>query len=189
MTDVTNLADAQAEAHRRVAAIAADQWDLATPCSNWTVRDLVVHLVEGSAMAVSLLEGATAQEAHAGFGVAHGPDLPVELAAALAAELTAFARPDAFDTTVHHPSAGDVPGAVLFQFRTGDYLLHSWDIARAMGADEDLPENLVSTVWESLQPMVPFIGTIGVFGTGPSGDVADDAPLQRRLLDLSGRRP
>ena len=37
--------------------------------------------------------------------------------------------------------------------------------------------------------MAPIIGDIGVFGTGPSGTVADDAPLQQRLLDLSGRRP
>jgi len=28
-----------------------------------------------------------------------------------------------------------------------------------------------------------------VFGTGPSGTVGPDAPLQDRLLDLSGRRP
>jgi hypothetical protein len=43
--------------------------------------------------------------------------------------------------------------------------------------------------WEGLQPMVPFIGEIGAFGTGPSGTVAEDAPLQLRLLDLTGRRP
>ena len=29
----------------------------------------------------------------------------------------------------------------------------------------------------------------GVFGAGPSGKVGDDAPLQVRLLDLTGRRP
>jgi hypothetical protein len=28
-----------------------------------------------------------------------------------------------------------------------------------------------------------------VFGAGPSGTVADDAPLQVQLLDLTGRRP
>jgi hypothetical protein len=28
-----------------------------------------------------------------------------------------------------------------------------------------------------------------MFGTGASGTVADDAPLQTRLLDLTGRRP
>jgi uncharacterized protein (TIGR03086 family) len=189
MTDVTDLANAQAEARRRVAAIPAGQWDLPTPCSDWSLRDLLVHLIEGSAMTVSLLDGATAEAALAVFGVAHGPDLAAELDAALMAELAAFEGPGAFDTIVHHPGPGDIPGAVLYQFRTADYLLHSWDIARAVGADEDLPDDLVSGVWEAMQPMVPVIGTIGVFGTGPSGDVAEDAPLQVRLLDVSGRRP
>jgi hypothetical protein len=29
----------------------------------------------------------------------------------------------------------------------------------------------------------------GAFGSGPSAGVPDSAPLQTRLLDLSGRRP
>jgi hypothetical protein len=36
--------------------------------------------------------------------------------------------------------------------------------------------------------MAPFIGEVGMFGTGPSGFFNDDAPLQLRLLDLTGRR-
>jgi hypothetical protein len=37
--------------------------------------------------------------------------------------------------------------------------------------------------------MAPIIGQIGIFGEGPSGTVGEDAPLQERLLDLTGRRP
>jgi hypothetical protein len=103
--------------------------------------------------------------------------------------LAAFEAPTSFEMIVHHPGAGDVPGSTMYQFRTGDYLLHSWDISRATGGDEALPEDLVALTWEGLQPMAPIIGEIGVFGTGPSGTVADDAPLQLRLLDLTGRRP
>ncbi|MEA3021062.1 MAG: hypothetical protein QOI47_2586, partial [Actinomycetota bacterium] len=54
---------------------------------------------------------------------------------------------------------------------------------------ESLDQGPVGYVWEALQPMAPMIGQVGVFGTGPSGDVPDDAPLQQRLLDLTGRRP
>ena len=38
-------------------------------------------------------------------------------------------------------------------------------------------------------PMAPFIGEVGVFGSGPSGTVGDDATVKIRLLDLTGRRP
>jgi hypothetical protein len=35
--------------------------------------------------------------------------------------------------------------------------------------------------------MAPHIRQIGVFGTGPSGTIPKEAPLQQRLLDLAGR--
>jgi uncharacterized protein (TIGR03086 family) len=189
MSDVTDLATAQAEIRARVGEIGAGQWDLPTPCDHWNVQALVVHLVEGSRMSGLLLEGASAAESRAAFGVAHGPDLGAELDAAMADELAAFSAPGALEMTIHHPAAGDVPGATLYGFRVGDYLLHSWDVARATGGDESLHEGLVLTTWESLQPMVPFIAQTGVFGSGPSGSVAEDAPVQTRLLDLTGRRP
>ena len=189
MTDVTDLEAAQHGARRQVATIAAGQWDRPTPCTEWHLRDLVVHLIEGSRMTRKLLDGASAHDAITVFGAVHGPDLGAELDVALADELAAFERPGAFEMIVHHPGPGDVPGATLCEFRTTDYLVHSWDIARATGGDERLPEGLVSTTWDAIQPVVPFIDKIGVYGSGPSGTVADDAPLQLRLLDLTGRRP
>ena len=189
MAGVNDLATAEDVIRQRVAAITAAQWDLPTPCTKWRVTDLVVHLIEGSHMALRLLQGASASDARSVFGRSHGSDLPSELDVALAEELAAFEEPDSLTMTVHHPAAGDVPGATLIEFRTADYLLHSWDIARATGADEELPEGLVATIWEGMQPMAPIIGDIGVFGSGPSGTVASDAPLQQRLLDLTGRRP
>jgi hypothetical protein len=37
--------------------------------------------------------------------------------------------------------------------------------------------------------MADVIPATGVFGEGPSGAVGADASVQRRLLDLAGRRP
>ena len=189
MADVTHLAASQAGIRRRVAFIGVGQWGLPTPCTDWSVKDLVVHMIEGSRMALLLLQGASAQESRSVFGVAHGPDLVAELDVALADELAAFDAPGAFEMVVHHPAAGDVPGFTVYQFRTSDYLLHSWDVARATGGDESLDESLVLLTWESMLPMASFIADIGMFGSGPSGTVAEDAALQLRLLDLTGRRP
>ena len=52
-----------------------------------------------------------------------------------------------------------------------------------------LPDDVVAEVWTALEPFGPSIASSGVFGDGPSGTVGPDAPLQGRLLDLSGRRP
>ena len=78
---------------------------------------------------------------------------------------------------------------MLLAFRIGDNLLHAWDLARACGFDETLDADAVAATWAALEPMAPMIPSIGVFGSGPSGSVGADAPIQVRLLDLSGRRP
>jgi uncharacterized protein (TIGR03086 family) len=189
VTNFDDLARSQREVRTRVAAVSSGQWTAPTPCERWSVRDLVVHLVEGCRMTVRLLEGASVEEARSVFRQPHGDDLLAELDPVLAAEAEAFSRADSLTMTVHHPAAGDIPGQLLLEFRTTDYALHSWDLARATGSDEELPEVLVASVWEALQPMVPIIDKTGVYGSGPSGTVDGDAPLQRRLLDLSGRRP
>lgn len=67
------------------------------------------------------------------------------------------------------------------------YALHAWDLAQAIGADEKLDDDLVREVWNALAPMAGRIGKSGVYGAGPTGQVDDTAPLQERLLDLTGR--
>jgi uncharacterized protein (TIGR03086 family) len=83
---------------------------------------------------------------------------------------------------------GDVPAAQLLGYRVTDLTLHGWDLARAVGGDESIDAELAEFVLAGLLPMAPVIAKIGVFGDGPSGSVGDDAPVQVRLLDFSGRR-
>lgn len=58
-----------------------------------------------------------------------------------------------------------------------------------MGADETLDADLVGRMWDDIQPMADGLGELGIFGASASGDVAEDAPLHTRYLDLVGRRP
>jgi uncharacterized protein (TIGR03086 family) len=149
----------------------------------------VRHVVAGTRMSTVLLEGATRDEAFAtvaSFEV--GDDPQATFATVMAENAAAFGVPGALTRTVAHPM-GDIPAELLLGFRIGDLTLHSWDLARAIGADETLDPVLVAAVWAAVSPMGDAIGTTGVFGDGPSGTVGDDAPLQTRLLDFTGRRP
>jgi uncharacterized protein (TIGR03086 family) len=140
-------------------------------------------------MAVALLDGASTDEGIAVFtGTELADDVDAQYAAGAAEQVAAFSVDGATEQTLHHPM-GDIPGEMVLGFRIGDLTLHSWDLARAIGADEALPEALVEATWASMSPMAGFIGTVGVFGEGPSGDASAEAPLQERLLDLAGRRP
>ncbi len=169
--------------------VTESDWRSSTPCEGWSVGDLVSHVITGSQMAVALAAGATPEELGGTppLSLAYG-DLAAACRSALAEQLDVLSNPELLDKTVHHP-IGDISGAQLVAFRFGDLTIHAWDLARAIGADEDLDPELVSATFDSLAPRADFLPATGVFGTGRSGEVPDDADLLHRLLDLTGRRP
>ena len=186
----TNSLRSAADGFRDVVArIGDDQWRLDTPCDGWTVRQLVGHVAAGSQMAATLAEGSDRQTAIAVLGVDHLGDEPVAaIDRALQRQQVAFDRPDIDGLIFQHP-AGDMPGLQVLLFRLTDLLVHQWDLARAIGADETLDPELVDEVWSGIAPIVPMMANSGVFGSGPSGSLTDDASAQLRLLDAMGRRP
>ena len=160
----------------------------ATPCEAWSVGDLIWHVARGWDMSVLLLGGASKAEATQLFTVAAQGDVVGECRRALGEQLGAFEADHDLELIVHHPMR-DVPVRELYDFRIMDVTLHSWDLARALGADEVLADELVAHVLAMLEPLEGIIGQIGVFGQGPSGSLDPAASAQSRLLDLSGRRP
>lgn len=180
---------ARGEFDKRLRAVRDDQWDGATPCEGWTVRDLVQHVVGANRFAVRLLDGEPVERALPELvGDVLGDDPVAAFVESSDAQEAAFRRPGAFEAVCHHP-VGDVPGEMLLGFRVTDLALHAWDLARAIGADETLDPDLVDLLWQRLEPLGPALAAMGLFGAGPSGEVGADAPVQQRLLDVSGRRP
>jgi uncharacterized protein (TIGR03086 family) len=169
--------------------VALDQWDAASGVGEWTVRDLVDHVIGGDRMSTVILGGGTRADGLAEFARSTADVDPVAAFAECSDEMAAaFAEPGALDRIVAHP-AMEMPGSQLLGFRIGEYGLHGWDLARAIGADDAIDPVVVQALWELMEPLAPFLAVTGMFGDGPSGTVPDDAPLQLRLLDLSGRRP
>jgi uncharacterized protein (TIGR03086 family) len=180
----------RAEFERRLRAVTEDQWHLPTPCADWDVRQLVAHVVGGNDMSVALLHGATREEATATLAVdGLGDDAVAALARSAALQEAAFREEGAFERPIPHPSGDLISGFDLFGFRVADYVLHGWDLARATGGDEILHPDLVVLVHDGMKSMESDLVNTGYFGTGSSGALAAEADVQRRLLDLSGRRP
>jgi uncharacterized protein (TIGR03086 family) len=186
---ITALGVARGEFDRRLRQVGPGDWDRTTPCGEWNVRELVLHVIGGTRMAAGLIDGCSRERAIELLSSEPFPDDVVATFGEVAdLQARAFSEPGALERTCAHP-AGDFPGSMLLGFRIGDFSVHAWDLARAIGADETLPDELVASVWDGIQPMIPIMGTIGVFGEGQSGTVPDDAPTQVRLLDAMGRRP
>ncbi len=188
MSTVQDLSAAHEQFGRVLSTTDASQMDVPTPCEGWTVGHLIGHVLGGERMTVALLDGATADDARGLMRGVTVMDAPAQYASIVAEVEAAFGQPGVLERTVHHPM-GDVSAQQLLGFRVGDLTVHSWDLSRAIAGDEVLDPGLVEAVWTDFEPLAPMMGAIGVFGEGPSGDLGDDAALQLRLLDLTGRRP
>jgi len=171
---------------QRVMAVGPGDWDRPTPCREWTVRDLVRHLVYEELWTPPLLEGQTIADVGDRFeGDILGADPPAAWKEAAAAALAA-ASPDVLGRTVHL-SFGDVPGEGYLGQLTADHVIHAWDLARAIGGDERLDPDLVEYVHTVIAPQIDPARAAGVFG--PAVEVPPDAAPQSQLLGLTGRTP
>ncbi|HEV8626213.1 MAG TPA: TIGR03086 family metal-binding protein [Acidimicrobiia bacterium] len=170
----------------RVMAIGAGDWAGPTPCTEWSVRDLVRHLVYEELWAPPLLAGATIAEIGDRFeGDILGDDPQVAWKEA-AAHALAAASPSALQRTVHL-SFGDFPGQEYLGQLTADHVIHAWDLARGINADDRLDPELVQFVYDFMAPQAEQWAAAGVFA--PKVDVPADVDLQSKLLALSGRTP
>jgi uncharacterized protein (TIGR03086 family) len=179
---------------RGVRPVRLEQWTDPTPCADWNVRQLVNHVARGNLNYRLLLEGGTAAD----FGRlrdadALGTDPVAAFEASARACAEAFAAPGALDRRLDHP-LGRLPGRQALAVRTADTLIHTWDLARATGADEALDPGLVSwlgghlaEIYAGMPEMPTSTETTHRFFAAPV--VASAGGAQDRLLRLTGRDP
>ncbi|MEU4088444.1 TIGR03086 family metal-binding protein [Streptomyces aureus] len=186
------ILDRQAEAlelfGRRVHAIHDDQWEAPTPCSDWSVRDLVGHLVSEQAWVPALVrDGATVDTVGDSLdGDLLGADPVAAWEAVAEASRTVFAEPGALDRTVHL-SFGDMPAGDYCAQLVTDLTVHAWDLSRAIGADEELPGDLLSFAVREVTPHAAELEKSGLFAAPE--EPPPGADVQTKLLCLVGRRP
>jgi uncharacterized protein (TIGR03086 family) len=177
----------RAEFRRRVHRIAPDRWAADTPCTEWSVRDLVNHLVSEHFWAPWLLRGATLEEVGDRFdGDVLGDDPVAVWDRAEAESGSAFHRPGALDADVH-TSGGPTPATEYGWQMTCDLAVHAWDLARGIGDDDRIDEGLAAAVHEYVAPQAASLQATGLFG--PPVPMPASAPVQDRLVALLGRRP
>ncbi|CAM5245709.1 TIGR03086 family protein OS=Streptomyces alboniger OX=132473 GN=CP975_30320 PE=4 SV=1 [Streptomyces alboniger] len=170
----------------RVHAIRPDQWDAPTPCTDWTVRDLVDHLTTEQLWVPSLVrDGATVESVGDSFdGDVLGPDPVTSWDTASAASRAAFREPGALDRTVHL-SSGESSATHYCGQMTMDLTVHAWDLSRAIGADEKLPPALVDFSLREVEPYAAELAKTGLFDHAV--EPPPDADEQTKLLNLLGR--
>jgi uncharacterized protein (TIGR03086 family) len=171
----------------RLQSIGDDQWHASTPCSDWDVSAVCNHVVSENLWTPPLMSGQTIEEVGDRFdGDLLGDSPKNAWDESMQPAIDAMQEEGAMERTVHL-SFGDVPGREYALQLFADYLIHSWDLARATGAEERLDPELVdacATWFESMEEAYRSAGAIGERPEVPEG--GDD---QTRLLAMFGRKP
>lgn len=171
----------------RVAMINNNGWNAPTPCSDWSVRDLVNHLVVEQLWVPPLLAGETVAGVGDRFDGDQLDDDPVgRWTEASVAAQRALAEPGALDRDVHL-SYGTVSARRYCMEMASDLAVHAWDLARGLRVNDRIDPDLMAQVYDYLAPMAGALSESGMFG--PPVPVPDDADVQARTLALTGRRP
>ena len=165
----------------KVRATPPDRWSAASPCEGWTAADVLRHCIGN-------LRGVAAALRGSDFMAARGEAIDGDL-------LDAWAS--GRDAVVAVLSEREVPAEIVAGGRAigiaavldgvmRDLVIHAWDIARAAGIDERLPEDVVRDAITAMALVTDDRRVPG--GYGPVLRVSATADDLTRLLALSGRR-
>lgn len=179
-----------------VALIADDRWDMPVP--EWfarsrtdtrpKLREIVNYHAYDDSWVPDMLAGRTMDEAgrEKFKGDLLGDDPKGSFTTIVDRACAAVLEHKDLDQTVH-ASFGDFPARVYLWQITYFRGARAHEIAKAIGIDPTLPDDLVQGMWDELSPVAEEWRKIGVFP--PAVSVPDDASLQDRLLGLTGRDP
>lgn len=189
--DVFILAD---EALKHVVdQIGDDQWDTKVPDDmsprrpGVTLRQIINYHAYDGAWVPDVLAGKTIEEVGTTWdGDLLGDHPKLNFASIVETAVMTVRGFDDLERTVHL-SYGDYTAREYLKHITCFRGLRIYDIADFIGADTTMPDDLVQGLWDEIAPEAEQWRQMGVFG--PAVDVPEAAPLQDRLLGLTGRRP
>ena len=168
-----------------VAEVRPEHLSRPTPCSEWDVHALLVHM----------LGSIDAFRAHAARSPA--AEIPArEVSAnvlevydeATSAALETWRAPGALDGEVTLGVGISVPADLAAGISTADCLVHGWDLQRALGGELELDPELAEHVLAvSSSVVTPDFRGPNTFG--PEVTVGNEASPTARLVGFLGRQP
>ena len=164
------------------------QLGLPSPCTEWTVRDVINHITGGSTMfATCVEEGSVPDELLDQLmgGDNLGDDYVKSWEVASNRAIAAFGIPGVLDQIVTLPF-GVMPAGVALNIAVFDVLTHAADIATATGQtieDTDLIETALGVGHQLIGPDLRVPGIFDPEQTAPEG-----ASPTVRLLAFAGRK-
>lgn len=163
--------------------VSADQLGNATPCAEFSVKELLEHIVMVQRRSAAIGRGqhwssVDQQAQDSGWGESFGE--------ASHAVMEAWTDGAKLHQTFEVPW-GEVPGAVLLITYTGELAVHGWDLAQATGAEFSIDDDVLQSALFGVKfipaegresPEIPF---------GPVVDPGPDASALDQIAGWMGR--
>lgn len=180
MTTTTTSSQYARLASRFGSAVADADPDAATPCTDWTVRDVVAHVLD------------TQRDFLLGHDVALPQRPPLDdLAAAWEEHSTAVStvldQPGVAERSYDGYFGPTTIGETLADFYGFDLVVHGWDVARAGARAWHVDDDEAASWRRTAEGWGPAIRAEGI--CGPEVAVPDDASGWEQLLGFVGRDP
>jgi uncharacterized protein (TIGR03086 family) len=170
-----------------IAAVDTDEMSLPTPCADWTLRELLRHVVNQDLR--NFVTAARGEQPHWGAETAElGDDPASDFRRGADAVMDSWRSAD-LDAPVQLPGGAEVPLGARADQQIAEIAIHSWDIARATRQPADLDPEVGerALTWAKGMLKPEFRGPDKAFGH--EVPVPDDAPIYDRLAGWFGRDP
>ena len=169
-----------------LAGVRADQLSASTPCTEWSVQNLITHNLKVADFIHGILQGNNTTNP-----MEVGDPLPSQgardaFAAGTTRVLDLLKSTSDLNKVMETPF-GAMPIADFIMFPTMDIVIHKWDLAKGTGQDTSLDSGLSEACFGCVQMGVEQGHQHGIFG--PEVTVPMSASIQNKLIALSGRTP
>lgn len=178
---------AEVTRHRRALAgftaaaeqVPNDAWGRPTPCTEWDAAELVEHVIGFHEFLFLRPLGVHAHRPRVG-PLARWRATERAIGTVLDDPRTLDAAVDYFDGARRRPRE-------LLAALANDTVVHTWDLARALGAPDRLAVDVCALAYADALRQTTGRQTSDLFAAAVA--VSQDAPVQDRLLGLLGRDP
>jgi uncharacterized protein (TIGR03086 family) len=170
------------------AALTTEDLGRATPCTQWTVAQVLQHSAGDQLAFVSAItgQGGPAENPFTPSGVLTGT--PAELVEpTLTASAAAFATVDPAGTAPTPLPHGALPAATAAGAAALDAAVHAWDVAVATGQPSPLDDDLAAQLLPVARAIVEPLRQYGAYA--PALEPREDDGATAELLRYLGRDP
>ncbi|MEU3571230.1 TIGR03086 family metal-binding protein [Kitasatospora sp. NPDC036755] len=178
--------DALDQLEKLIATVTPADLDRPTPCPEFTLRQLLNHVVGGIHRFAYMGEGGRAEDCVAAVEDPSEEGWPAALGRARARVAAAWAD----DAKLGRPTFapwGEVPGAVAVGGYLMELVTHSGDIARSLDNGFALDDGLARTALGIAEFVLPAEQRVPGVPFGAVRPVAEDADVHTRLAAWTGR--